>query len=128
MVIMLCSLSGWIEKAPGMARDHQFFVGRNHPGCNPAARRAQARAARRIGGKIKFHPEPGSGAADPFADRGGVLADAGGEHPVSYTPLRAHETGLDSVCRLLLEKKTNTTKKNKKHHSPRASIYHKYYY
>ena len=25
--------------------------------------------------------------------------------PVSYTPLRAHETVLDIVCRLLLEKK-----------------------
>ena len=33
--------------------------------------------------------------------------------PVSYTHLRAHETVLDLVCRLLLEK-TNTTKKNKK--------------
>ena len=31
--------------------------------------------------------------------------------PVSYTHLRAHETVLDLVCRLLLEKKnkTNTT-------------------
>ena len=28
---------------------------------------------------------------------------------VSYTHLRAHETVLDLVCRLLLEKKTNTT-------------------
>ena len=28
--------------------------------------------------------------------------------PVSYTHLRAHETVLDLVCRLLLEKKTNT--------------------
>ena len=27
---------------------------------------------------------------------------------VSYTHLRAHETVLDLVCRLLLEKKTNT--------------------
>ena len=27
--------------------------------------------------------------------------------PVSYTHLRAHETVLDIVCRLLLEKKTN---------------------
>ena len=27
--------------------------------------------------------------------------------PVSYTHLRAHETVLDLVCRLLLEKKTN---------------------
>ena len=30
--------------------------------------------------------------------------------PVSYTHLRAHETVLDIVCRLLLEKKKNTTK------------------
>ena len=29
--------------------------------------------------------------------------------PVSYTHLRAHETVLDLVCRLLLEKKTKTT-------------------
>ena len=28
--------------------------------------------------------------------------------PVSYTHLRAHETVLDLVCRLLLEKKTIT--------------------
>ena len=38
---------------------------------------------------------------------GGYL---GGLHPmgaVSYTHLRAHETVLDLVCRLLLEKKTN---------------------
>ena len=38
-----------------------------------------------------------------------------GQHPfavvvgsVSYTHLRAHETVLDLVCRLLLEKKNNT--------------------
>ena len=29
-----------------------------------------------------------------------------GYNPVSYTHLRAHETVLDLVCRLLLEKKT----------------------
>ena len=34
--------------------------------------------------------------------------------PVSYTHLRAHETVLDLVCRLLLEKK----KKNTKHTQP----------
>ena len=33
--------------------------------------------------------------------------------PVSYTHLRAHETVLDLVCRLLLEKK-----KLKHHHKP----------
>ena len=30
--------------------------------------------------------------------------------PVSYTHLRAHETVLDLVCRLLLEKKTHHCK------------------
>ena len=30
--------------------------------------------------------------------------------PVSYTHLRAHETVLDLVCRLLLEKKKNKSK------------------
>ena len=34
---------------------------------------------------------------------------AGGT-PVSYTHLRAHETVLDLVCRLLLEKNTKKTK------------------
>ena len=33
---------------------------------------------------------------------------------VSYTHLRAHETVLDLVCRLLLEKKKRREKKNKK--------------
>ena len=32
--------------------------------------------------------------------------------PVSYTHLRAHETVLDLVCRLLLEKKKKEKKKN----------------
>ena len=31
--------------------------------------------------------------------------------PVSYTHLRAHETGRNLVCRLLLEKKKKETKK-----------------
>ena len=33
--------------------------------------------------------------------------------PVSYTHLRAHETVLDLVCRLLLEKKKNTQNKTR---------------
>ena len=36
----------------------------------------------------------------------GAVGTAG---PVSYTHLRAHETVLDLVCRLLLEKKKTTT-------------------
>ena len=33
---------------------------------------------------------------------------------VSYTPLRAPETALDLVCRLLLDKNTNTSRQNTK--------------
>ena len=36
------------------------------------------------------------------------------ERAVSYTHLRAHETGRNLVCRLLLEKKKKKTKKRKK--------------
>ena len=41
--------------------------------------------------------------------------DREGPRPVSYTHLRAHETVLDLVCRLLLEtkKKKKKTKKKK---------------
>ena len=35
------------------------------------------------------------------------------QSPVSYTHLRAHETVLDLVCRLLLENKKNNNKKKK---------------
>ena len=35
-------------------------------------------------------------------------------HPVSYTHLRAHETVLDLVCRLLLEKNKKKQEKKKK--------------
>ena len=38
-----------------------------------------------------------------------TLAVPGSAGPVSYTHLRAHETVLDLVCRLLLEKKTTLT-------------------
>src|SRR5665811_78620 len=37
----------------------------------------------------------------------GIFKGEGGNDPVSYTHLRAHETVLDLVCRLLLEKKKN---------------------
>ena len=45
----------------------------------------------------------------PMNDDGELMLDEF-EKPVSYTHLRAHETVLDLVCRLLLEKK----KKKKK--------------
>ena len=43
------------------------------------------------------------------------------DDPVSYTHLRAHETVLDIVCRLLLEQK----KQNKKKKQNTIHIYHK---
>ena len=43
------------------------------------------------------------------AEVGGQVGDG---TPVSYTHLRAHETGLDLVCRLLLEKKNTNTRVN----------------
>ena len=50
----------------------------------------------------------------PLAFSMGLVGIAGigltrGWDPVSYTHLRAHETVLDLVCRLLLEKKNLTT-------------------
>eukprot|EP00656_Telonema_subtile_P012320 TRINITY_DN16198_c0_g4_i3.p1 TRINITY_DN16198_c0_g4~~TRINITY_DN16198_c0_g4_i3.p1 ORF type:complete len:360 (-),score=83.18 TRINITY_DN16198_c0_g4_i3:17-1096(-) len=45
--------------------------------------------------------------AEPFGGTAEEVAGADAE-PVSYTHLRAHETVLDLVCRLLLEKKKNT--------------------
>ena len=42
-------------------------------------------------------------------------------NPVSYTHLRAHETVLDIVCRLLLEKKNKNKKKKKRIITPYQS-------
>ena len=39
-----------------------------------------------------------------------IVQEAVETAPVSYTHLRAHETVLDLVCRLLLEKKKQTQK------------------
>ena len=44
--------------------------------------------------------------------------------PVSYTHLRAHETVLDLVCRLLLEKKTQTKLPNDCRHQRSTSSTH----
>ena len=45
------------------------------------------------------------------------LRNADGTGAVSYTHLRAHETGRNLVCRLLLEKKKKTKKKSTKNRS-----------
>ena len=61
---------------------------------------------------ISFYPEDAL-ALDALAREKNVTAvvDCGvapGLCTVSYTHLRAHETVLDLVCRLLLEKKNNS--------------------
>ena len=45
--------------------------------------------------------------ADTAIHLGATIGERLGLAPVSYTHLRAHETVLDLVCRLLLEKKKN---------------------
>ena len=57
-------------------------------------------------------PRQGVGAARRAERGGGDGGQSGLERcggPVSYTHLRAHETVLDLVCRLLLEKKNIST-------------------
>ena len=44
---------------------------------------------------------------------------------VSYTHLRAHETGRNLVCRLLLEKKKTKNKKNEKKKKIKKNKEHK---
>ena len=51
--------------------------------------------------------------------RGGSAGRVEAE-PVSYTHLRAHETVLDLVCRLLLEKKQRKKKKKRNKQTERA--------
>ena len=43
---------------------------------------------------------------------------------VSYTHLRAHETGRNLVCRLLLEKKKQTIKKKKSYYIKQKKTIH----
>ena len=49
-------------------------------------------------------------AFDQSSTKRRAKSEAEGTQPVSYTHLRAHETVLDLVCRLLLEKKKETKK------------------
>ena len=56
--------------------------------------------------------------AQRLAEGGG--ADRGDHEPVSYTHLRAHETVLDLVCRLLLEKKKQNNVHETEHFTDRV--------
>ena len=64
------------------------------------------------------NPKEGSlGANFPWTIRAVADLARRGKVPVSYTHLRAHETVLDLVCRLLLAKKKINKIKNKTHNN-----------
>src|SRR4051794_6208126 len=72
------------EDFQGVVRDHALLVGRDDvnpgptcPGRNQACAR---RIDRRVCRLIQFDAEPAGFPADPRAERGGVLSDAGREH------------------------------------------------
>ena len=52
------------------------------------------------------------------------VQQAADQRAVSYTHLRAHETVLDLVCRLLLEKKKNTNTLRHESQVPKHSATH----
>ena len=68
------------EHAPRVARDHELFVGRNHPRAGRARRLCDARTAACVRVVVDLDAEPARVPADrgPHARR--VLADASGEN------------------------------------------------
>ena len=83
------------SSARGVPRDHQFLVGRDHPGRHAAAGAEMRGPLARVGVAIELDAEPRRGLADPLADLRRVLADAGGEHqPVdaAAAPRRARRS------------------------------------
>src|SRR5665811_2517468 len=60
------------------------------------------RECRRRAGVLAVRSVPSQEEPDQVFDVVMAMTDRGHLHPVSYTHLRAHETVLDLVCRLLL--------------------------
>src|SRR5664280_2329578 len=84
-----------------------------HPGCLHGCVERPGRSVDHGTRELQLHPGAGQQVldrlkgADRLAELPALLGIVGshGDHPVSYTHLRAHETVLELVCRLLLEKK-----------------------
>src|SRR5674476_1551124 len=85
---------------------------RRHARLDPRSDRRERRQRRPTDDRAVFLGEPRGGAVGADA----LPRDGGKPHPlpVSYTHLRAHETGRNLVCRLLLEKKKKKKKERKK--------------
>ena len=69
-------------------------------------------SARRLGATIAWHPLK---RADDLNGAFAAISRDGADGPVSYTHLRAHETVLDLVCRLLLENKKESIHEQSSH-------------
>ena len=81
-----------------------------------SAATGQPRWGYRTGGQVLLTPAVAADKVLVPSRDGVVHALRVADGAVSYTHLRAHETVLDLVCRLLLEKKkTNIKKKTQKH-------------
>mgnify|MGYP003378058082 CR=1 FL=1 len=59
--------------------------------------------------QVHYLINKGDGSFEDVSEKAGLNKYPGGLMTVSYTHLRAHETVLDLVCRLLLEKKKTKT-------------------
>ena len=102
--------NGGFELAPVWAADNGAVISQNSWGYTSAGYYEQAV----LDAIDYFNQNAGSETGSPM-DGGITIFAAGNSNstgPVSYTHLRAHETVLDLVCRLLLEKKKKITYKN----------------
>jgi hypothetical protein len=72
--------SGRANEAQRMARDHQIFIGRDHPRGRSATGLGQAWAAGLVRALVDVQAKPCRLSADPAANLRRVFADAGGKH------------------------------------------------
>src|SRR5665811_2540307 len=96
----------WVSLAKGSSETlKEFFrppVTRRYPE-EPADLSSRWRGPLRLRGIMDDQPPPVTDATPE--EFNGLMQELHATNTVSYTHLRAHETVLDLVCRLLLEKK-----------------------
>ena len=97
VAIVGCGTIGLFAVAIARALGAQTIIG-----IEPVA--AHAAMAKKLGADHVL--SPGNTGPNDYAHDRELVSEV--RRPVSYTHLRAHETVLDLVCRLLLEKKNNT--------------------
>ena len=93
----MCIRDSHLADGSGSARDEHLIPGR---GSQPAGPLLELLARKQFDGTVVV--EVSTRKAASRAEREAA--------PVSYTHLRAHETVLDLVCRLMLEKNKKKTK------------------